>query len=86
MLTAAIRTRAARPVTAKYYRSFTRWPNGPFRPIAGEDYPGYPLLANGSLALAWFLGGLPVLIVLAWWRSRRPPQLTAHLIKIGGQA
>jgi len=55
-------------------------------PIAGQDYAGYPLLANGSLALAWFLGGLPVLIVLAWWRSRRPPQLTAHLIKIGGQA
>jgi ABC-2 type transport system permease protein len=45
------------------------------QPIAGQDYPGYPLLANGSLALAWFLGGLPLLIIVAWWRSRRPPQV-----------
>jgi hypothetical protein len=55
-------------------------------PIAGQDYPGYPLLADGSPALAWFFGGLPLLIVIAWWRSRRPPQLAAHLIKNGGQA
>ena len=55
------------------------------QPIAGQDYPGYPLLADGSPALAWFFGGLPLLIVLAWWRSRRPPQIPAHLIKNGGQ-
>jgi hypothetical protein len=55
------------------------------QPIAGQDYPGYPLLANGSPALAWFVGGLPLLTVLAWWRSRRPPQLAAHLMKNGGQ-
>jgi len=54
-------------------------------PIAGEDYPGYPLLANASPALAWFLGGLPLLIVVAWWWSRRPPQIAAQLIKHGGQ-
>jgi ABC-2 type transport system permease protein len=55
-------------------------------PIAGQEYPGYPLLADGSLALAWFFGGLPLLIVIAWWRSRRPPQILAQLIKNGGQA
>jgi hypothetical protein len=54
-------------------------------PVAGEEYPGYPLLANGSPALAWFLGGLPVLIVVAWWWSRRPPQIAPQLIKDGGQ-
>jgi ABC-2 type transport system permease protein len=55
-------------------------------PIAGQEYPGYPLLADGSLALAWFFGGLPLLIVIAWWRRRRPPQIPAQLIKNGGQA
>jgi ABC-2 type transport system permease protein len=55
-------------------------------PIAGQDYPGYPLLADGSPALAWFFGGLPLLIVIAWWRSRRPPQIPTHFVKNGGQA
>jgi ABC-2 type transport system permease protein len=55
------------------------------QPAAGEDYPGYPLRANGSAALAWFLGGLPLLIAIAWWRSRRPPQIPSQLIKNGGQ-
>jgi len=53
--------------------------------IPGEDYPGYPLLANASPALAWFLGGLPLLIVIAWWWSRRPPQIAPQRIKDGGQ-
>ena len=56
------------------------------QPIAGEDYPGYPLVANGSPALAWFLGGLPLLIVLAWWRSRCPPHVALHLTKNGGHS
>src|SRR6266446_5683207 len=55
-------------------------------PVAGEDYPGYPLVADASAALAWFLGGLPLLIVIAWWRSRRPPKIPVQLIKNGGQA
>jgi ABC-2 type transport system permease protein len=55
------------------------------RPIPGEEYPGYPLSANASPALAWFLGGLPLLIVVAWWLSRRPPQIAPQLIKDGGQ-
>src|SRR6516225_9980769 len=57
----------------------------PPTPIAGEEYPGYPLLANASPALAWFLGGLPLLIVIAWWWSRRPPQIAPQRIKDGGQ-
>jgi len=55
-------------------------------PIAGEEYPGYPLLANASPTLAWFLGGLPLLIVITWWFSRRPPQIAPQLIKDGGQS
>jgi hypothetical protein len=43
-------------------------------PTPGQDYPGYPLLADGSPALAWFFAALPLLIVIAWWWSRRPPQ------------
>jgi hypothetical protein len=56
------------------------------QPVAAEDYPGYPLVANGSAALAWFFGGLPLLIVIAWWRSRRPPYVALHLTKDGGHA
>ena len=55
-------------------------------PIPGQDYPGYPLIANASPALAWFLGGLPLLIVIAWWRSCRPPYVALHLTKDGGPA
>ena len=54
-------------------------------PVAGDEYPGYPLVASGSPALAWFFGGLPLLIVLAWWWSRRPPGIAATFIKNGGQ-
>jgi hypothetical protein len=39
--------------------------------IPSAEYPGYPLVANGDLALVWFLAILPALIVLAWWRARR---------------
>jgi hypothetical protein len=42
-------------------------------PIPGADYPGYPLVANGQVALLWFFCGLPLFIGLAWWRSRRLP-------------
>src|SRR6267154_1247334 len=42
-------------------------------PIPGADYPGYPLVANGEVALLWFFCGLPLFIGLAWWRSRRLP-------------
>jgi ABC-2 type transport system permease protein len=42
-------------------------------PGPGGDYPGYPLVARGEVALLWFFGGLPLGIALVWWRSRRLP-------------
>jgi hypothetical protein len=54
-------------------------------PGVGEDYPGYPLVSNGQGALAWFLGALPLLIVLAWWWSRQPPRIPASFIEGGDQ-
>jgi ABC-2 type transport system permease protein len=47
----------------------------PPAPAPGNDYPGYPLVARGDLALVWFLGLLPLLIAFAWGLSRRPPSL-----------
>src|SRR6266403_3361342 len=44
-------------------------------PISGSDYPGYPLVAPGQIALLWFFCGLPLCIALSWWQSRRLPQL-----------
>jgi hypothetical protein len=43
-------------------------------PTSGGDYPGYPLVAPGQVALLWFFCGLPLCVVLAWWRSRRLPE------------
>jgi ABC-2 type transport system permease protein len=53
-------------------------------PVIGEDYPGYPLVSSGRAALAWFFGALPLLIVMAWWWTSRPPRLPARFIE-GGQ-
>jgi len=53
----------------------------PPAPAPGADYPGYPLVASADLALAWFLGVLPLLIAFAWGWSRRPPSLGSLLIK-----
>ncbi len=53
-------------------------------PVAGDDYPGYPLEANGEPALIWFFGALPLLIVLAWWWSRRPPSRRMELEQARG--
>jgi hypothetical protein len=53
-------------------------------PSAGGEYPGHPLAAGGRWTLPWFLVGLPLLIVIAWWRSRLPPQIALQLIKDGG--
>ncbi len=44
------------------------------RPDPGGGYPGYPLVADARLTLPFFFGALPLLIALAWWLSRRPPQ------------
>jgi ABC-2 type transport system permease protein len=40
-------------------------------PMPGSDYPGYPLVANAEASWLWFLGGLPLLISVGWWWSRR---------------
>jgi ABC-2 type transport system permease protein len=44
------------------------------QPDPGGGYPGYPLIADAQVTLPFFFGGLPLLIALAWWASRRPPQ------------
>jgi hypothetical protein len=54
----------------------------PPAPLAGPEYPGYPLVANADAALLWFFFGLPLLIALAWWRSRQPPQVKS--LKLAG--
>jgi ABC-2 family transporter len=54
-------------------------------PAGGEEYPGYPLAADGQWALAWFLVGLPLSIVIAWWWSRRPPRIPLQFVIEGGQ-
>jgi hypothetical protein len=46
----------------------------PPAPASGGDYPGYPLIAPGQVALLWFFCGLPLCIALAWWQSRRFPR------------
>jgi ABC-2 type transport system permease protein len=38
----------------------------------GSDYPGYPLIARRWVPLLWVFGGLPLLIIFAWWWSCRP--------------
>jgi ABC-type transport system involved in multi-copper enzyme maturation permease subunit len=54
-------------------------------PQAGEDYPGYPLVADGRIALPWFFVALPLLTAVAWWWSRRAPHFPAQFAKNGGQ-
>ncbi|QOG22985.1 ABC transporter permease subunit [Bradyrhizobium sp. SEMIA] len=46
----------------------------PPSPGLGEEYPGYPLVVSADVALLWFVGGLPLLIVLAWRHIRRLAQ------------
>jgi ABC-2 type transport system permease protein len=52
----------------------------PPKPTQGADYPGYPLVASADVTLPWFFGGLPLLILLAWWRSRQPPRFRHSLL------
>ena len=54
-------------------------------PVAGEDYPGYALVADGQSTLLWFFVALPLLIVIVWWWSCLPPRIPAQLAKHGGQ-
>ena len=55
-------------------------------PQPGEDYPGYPLVVDGWIALPWFFVALPLLIAVAWWRwNHRAPRIPAQFVKNGGQ-
>ena len=47
----------------------------------GDDYPGFPLIADAAPALWWFLGALPLAIVLAWYVVRRPPHIDPAFVK-----
>ncbi|MGJ4944706.1 ABC transporter permease subunit [Bradyrhizobium sp. HKCCYLS1011] len=57
----------------------------PPMPGSGDEYPGYPLVVSADAALLWFLGGLPVLIALAWWRARRLPSIKPAFLHEGGK-
>ena len=48
---------------------------------ATGEYPGYPCVANAQAALLWFCGGLPLMIGLTWWWTRRPPRLDRGLYR-----
>jgi ABC-2 type transport system permease protein len=43
-------------------------------PSPADYYPGYPLVADAQPASAWFYGVAPLLILTAWWWTRRPPR------------
>jgi ABC-2 family transporter len=43
--------------------------------VPGDDYAGYPLVANADAMLLWFFGALPLSIAIAWWWSRRSPPI-----------
>jgi len=53
-------------------------------PQSGEEYPGYPLVADGWIALPWFFVALPLLIAVAWWWSRCAPHIPAQFVKKNG--
>jgi hypothetical protein len=48
---------------------------------AGDEFPGYPLIADGAAALPWFFAVLPVVIALAWLLARRPPRIDPAFVK-----
>jgi ABC-2 type transport system permease protein len=52
-------------------------------PIVGEEYPGYPLVAEAQMALPWFFAALPLSIALAWWWISRPPRIPVFLTQDG---
>jgi hypothetical protein len=47
----------------------------------GDEYPGHPLVADATVALAWFCAGLPLVILLAWFLARRPPRVDPAFIR-----
>jgi ABC-type transport system involved in multi-copper enzyme maturation permease subunit len=57
----------------------------PPAPGAGDEYPGYPLIARADAALWWFVAGLPLLIASGWWWSRRAPRMKSCSVPEGGR-
>src|SRR5262249_40362235 len=55
-------------------------------PFPGEDYRGSPLAKGAGDAFVWFYGVLPILIVIVWWRTRRPPRIPPRLVAQEGGA
>jgi ABC-2 type transport system permease protein len=53
-------------------------------PMTGEEYPGYPLVADAQVTLPWSFAALPLAIVLAWWWTSRPPRIPMFLAQDGG--
>ncbi|MET3299033.1 ABC transporter permease [Bradyrhizobium diazoefficiens] len=51
----------------------------------GEEYLGYPLVVTADGTLLWFVGGLPLLIVLAWRHIRRLSQDKDSAVHQGGK-
>jgi hypothetical protein len=49
-------------------------------PSRDPEYRGYPLISSGQTALAWYFGGLPLLVLLLWWLSRRRPSINYSVI------
>jgi ABC-2 type transport system permease protein len=47
---------------------------------AADEYPGYPCVADAQAALLWFCGGLPLVIGLTWWWTRRPPRIDSSIL------
>src|SRR5262249_8689944 len=47
----------------------------------GDDFPGFPLVADATMGLAWFFAGLPLAIVVAWHAVRRPPRIDHPFIR-----
>jgi ABC-2 type transport system permease protein len=53
-------------------------------PVAGEEYPGYPVVADAQVVLPWFFAALPLLILFAWWWMSQPPRVPSFLAQDGG--
>jgi ABC-type transport system involved in multi-copper enzyme maturation permease subunit len=58
----------------------------PPAPVLGGEYSGYPLVASADATWFWFLGALPLLIALCWWRSRHSPRVKFSSVSEGGQS
>ena len=58
----------------------------PPAPVQGGEYPGYPLVASADATWFWFLGALPLLIALGWWRSRHSPRVKFSAVSEGDQS